>query len=198
MDTSKKNEIIYDPEIDKKLMDGHEYDGIRELDNVVPSWLLSIFLITVIFSGFYLVYYHVYAQGKLQDQEYTEEVIQAKEMYKSSAANAIDETKIELLSDEASLKAGKDLYMSKTCATCHGNLGEGNAIGPNLCDEYWIHGNTPAEVFKTIKYGFAAKGMLPFKDQINDQSTIQLTSYILTTMKGTTPPNAKAPQGDKK
>ena len=103
---------------------------------------------------------------------------------------------IQLITDTAKLAEAKVLYVQKTCITCHRPEGQGNAVGPNLTDKNWIHGGKPADVFKTIKYGNPQKGMLAFKDQLTNDKIVLMTSYILVKLKGTNPPNPKAPQGD--
>ena len=80
------------------------------------------------------------------------------------------------------------------CATCHGQNGEGNAIGPNLTDNVWLHGCSFEEVFSLIKNGFPTKGMTAFKGQLNDLQIRQVSSYVIS-LKGTAPANAKGPQG---
>ena len=78
--------------------------------------------------------------------------------------------------------------------TCHGTSGEGNAIGPNLTDDAWIHGCKFDDVFSLIKNGFPTKGMTAFKGQLSDEKIQQVASFVLS-LKGTNPANAKAPQG---
>ena len=186
------------PEFDEhkgKLMEDHEYDGIRELDNPPPPWWNWLFYLTIAWSAYYMLNYHVFNTGDNQDQEYAKEL--AAQQATMKPAVAFDEANITLVTDVAKLEAAKGLFATKTCITCHGPNGEGNQIGPNLCDSFAIHGYTPAEVFKVIKYGVPTKGMTPFKDQLTNDQILDLTSYVLTKLYGTTPANAKAPQGDK-
>jgi len=101
---------------------------------------------------------------------------------------------ITISEDAAVLDAAKASFASK-CAACHGVNGEGNAIGPNLTDEFWITGNTPKKIVETIKNG-TPNGMTAFSN-ISDDEILGLTSFILKKLQGSTPENAKAPQGDK-
>jgi len=82
------------------------------------------------------------------------------------------------------------------CMACHGIQLEGNAIGPNLVDEYWISGCSFEDVFNIIKNGNVSKGMTAFKMQLSDARIQKVASYVLS-LQGTNPPNAKAAQGDK-
>jgi len=187
----------YNEKFDKKLMDNHDYDGIKELDNDPPAWLMWIFWITIFFGAIYLGHYILFKEGDSQAAEYENEVADAKKAGLSKDTLKFDETKIVLLNDSVNLEAGKKLFAEKICITCHGIMGEGNAVGPNLADEYWINGGSPENVFKVIKYGVPAKGMTPFKDQLSNEKILQLVSYVMVKIKGSNPPNAKAPQGTK-
>ncbi|MCF8374339.1 MAG: c-type cytochrome [Bacteroidales bacterium] len=171
----------------------HEFDGIKELNNPIPPWLQVLFFITVAFSLFYWLYYHVWT-GDLQEQEYQKEMAAAEVKLEKHRAET-KQLDIILLTDDASITAGEAIFKEKLCATCHGQLGEGNPIGPNLTDKYWINGGTIEQVFATIKNGVPTKGMTPFKDQLPDEKILQVSSYVLHKLQGTNPPNAKEPQG---
>jgi len=112
----------------------------------------------------------------------------------AAAASVPEEKQIQPLTDKASLEAGKLVYTTN-CLACHGANGEGG-IGPNMTDEYWIHGAGMNNMIHTINVGVPAKGMITWKGVLKDEQILQVASYILT-MYGTNPPNAKAPQGDK-
>jgi len=99
----------------------------------------------------------------------------------------------QVLTDAPSLTAGAEVFKTN-CAACHGQNGEGNAVGPNLTDEYWLNGGSKEDIFKLILNGNAAKGMQPYKGVLDDTKLAQTWSYILT-LKGTKPANAKEPQG---
>jgi cytochrome c oxidase cbb3-type subunit 3 len=104
-----------------------------------------------------------------------------------------DTTTYVALTDPPALDAGKATFLAR-CSSCHGKLGEGN-IGPNLTDDYWIHGNGMINVTKTVKYGYPAKGMLSWRGELTPDQIMQVASYVLT-LHGTNPPNPKPPQGD--
>lgn len=105
-----------------------------------------------------------------------------------------EEIVIEPLTDEASLASGEAIFLAN-CATCHGKLGEGG-IGPNFTDEYFLHGPTLGNMITVIKNGVAAKGMISWRGILKEEQILEVASYILT-LRGTNPPNAKAPQGEK-
>ncbi len=174
------------------LISGHEYDGIKELDNRLPKWWLGLFYITIIFAAVYFLRYHVLQTAPLQEEEYSTEVTAAETKYKDLRP-VIDAATVTLLTDEASLVNGKAIY-DKNCAVCHLALGQG-LVGPNLTDDYWIHGCSIGDVFSLIVIGVPEKGMISWKAQLTPEQIQQVSSYILS-LKGTNPPNPKEPQGE--
>ena len=173
----------------------HEFDGIKELNNPIPPWLLYMWYISVTVAVVYFVYYHVYDLGDLQDAEYAKQMEKAEAKIEKRQAES-GKIATVVFTDESDLDDGEAIYKEKLCSTCHGMLGEGNAIGPNLTDNYWLNGNgSVKDVFNTIKNGVPTKGMTPYKDQLNDKQILQVSSYIIKKLVGTSPPNAKEPQG---
>ncbi|GAB4336863.1 MAG: hypothetical protein OHK0038_15150 [Flammeovirgaceae bacterium] len=180
---------------EKKLLLDEEFDGIKELDNPVPAWFNLLFYGTIAFGIAYLFVYHVWNMANLQDKEYEVEVAQAnilKEEYMKKAMNNINETNVELLTDNSAIKNGEKIYQSN-CATCHGKQGQG-IVGPNLTDKFWLHGGKIGDVFKTVKNGVQNTGMIPWGDKLNPKQIQEVASYVLS-LQGTNPTNPKAPEG---
>jgi cytochrome c oxidase cbb3-type subunit 3 len=179
---------------EKEIELDHNYDGIRELNNPIPPWFNVLFYGTILFGLIYLVAYHVIDIGTLQAKEYENEMSAAKiakEEYLAKAGNSINESNVTLVSDAAMLQNGQELFISK-CAVCHGDQGEGK-VGPNLTDKYWLHGGSIQDIFKTIKYGVPAKGMVAWENSLRANEIQNLSSYIIT-LQGTVA-NGKEPQG---
>lgn len=182
-------------EEEHKLDTGHSYDGIRELDNVVPPWFTTAFLLTIVFAFGYIYRYHFAKSAPMQIEEYEIAVAKAElehDEYLKTQASNIDESNVALMTG-AELDAGKKTFVT-LCAACHKSDG-GGLVGPNLCDDYWIHGGSLQHVFKTIKYGVPDKGMISWKEQLTPGQMAQVANYILT-LKGTNPPDAKDKQGE--
>jgi cytochrome c oxidase cbb3-type subunit 3 len=192
MDPNEEIRIEKDELTGDKLLSGHEYDGIRELDNRLPKWWLWLFYVTIIIAVVYFIRFHVIGTGPLQAEEYQAELEAAAMKYKPSGP-ALDAMTVTLLTDAASLEAGKAIF-DKSCVVCHLAGGQG-LVGPNLTDEYWIHGCQIGDLYSLIVTGVPEKGMTPFKDQLTPVQIQQVASFILS-MKGTNPPNPKAPQGE--
>lgn len=183
-------------EREEEIILDHNYDGIRELDNVLPPWWVYLFYGTIIFSVVYLVRFHVIGDYT-QKEEYEQEVAAAKiaiEEYKKTAKDLVDASTVEFLSDAADLSAGEKIYTTN-CVACHMADG-GGGIGPNLTDEYWILGGGIKNVFTTISEGGRdGKGMIAWKQSLKPAEIAQVASYVLT-LSEKTPANPKAPEGE--
>jgi cytochrome c oxidase cbb3-type subunit 3 len=200
-ETSWESQIIHSLtqavpiEKEKDIQLEHDYDGIRELDNRLPPWWVGMFYVTIIWSVIYLFYYHVSGNGQLQIEEYNAEMAVAelqKEEFLKKSADKVNESTVTALTADADLSKGKQIYTTY-CVACHGAAGEGG-VGPNLTDKFWIHGGGIKNIFKTVKYGVPAKGMIAWQTQLKPGEMQQVSSYILTLV-GTNPPNGKEPQG---
>lgn len=182
----KEQEIILD----------HNYDGIRELDNVLPPWWVYMFYVTILFGLVYLVRFHIVGDYT-QALEYENEVAEAKiaiEAYKKTAKNLVDVNTVEVLTEASDLSAGEKIFTTN-CVVCHLADG-GGGIGPNLTDEYWILGGGIKNVFRTISEGGRdGKGMVAWKNSLKPVEMAQVASYILQ-FQGTTAADPKAPEGE--
>lgn len=180
-----------DDENDPLLMD-HDADGIRELDNNLPRWWVWLFYLTIVFAVIYMCYYHVFRLGDLQAAEYDREwkrgeAIKAASVAKFEASLAT----LEPSKDPAILAQGRQIFLT-LCAPCHRPDG-GGLVGPNLCDDYWIHGSNFVDNLRTIMNGVPDKGMLTWKGVLKPTEIHAVASYIYT-LRGTHPPNPKPPE----
>ncbi len=174
---------------------GHNYDGIRELDNRLPPWWLYGFFACILFAAIYLWRFEVSHSGPSSLDEYNiamQKGQEEKEEYLRTAASKVDENSVTYLSDESNLASGKAIFTT-VCAACHSADG-GGLVGPNLTDKYWLHGGSIKDIFKTIKYGWQEKGMKSWKDDYTPVQIAQLASYVKS-LSGKTPAKAKEPQG---
>lgn len=182
---------------EKELLIAHDYDGIQELDNPIPGWFMYLFYASIIFAAGYLLNYHVFHTGQLQYEEYKTEMAQAdiaKKLYLSKAASQVDENTVKLVHDPEILKAGQMIF-AQNCQACHGEHAQGN-VGPNLTDDFWLHGGKINDLFKIIKYGVLAKGMPTWEKQLSPTQIADVANYVKS-LHGTKPAGAKEPQGTK-
>ena len=181
-------------ETEHELLLDHDYDGIRELDSKVPPWFLWLFYISIFFAVVYMLDYHVLNSSPLQDEEYQLQVQQA-EVERAALINSgafLNEESVTLLTDPAALDAGKQIFTTN-CVACHAADG-GGLVGPNLTDDYWIHGGGIKNIFKVIKYGVVAKGMISWQSQLNPKQMQDVASYVIS-LHGTSPANPKQQEG---
>ena len=184
----------YDTLTNDKLIKDHDYDGIRELDNDLPPWWKWLFYITIIFSIVYCIRLFVFHSDDLvQDREYENAMAEAKLGMPENSQEAA-EFQIVLLEDEALIASGKETW-TKICAVCH-LVDGGGLVGPNMTDNYWVHGNTVEDLYNIVEIGVIEKGMIPYKDQLSKQKRLEVVSYILVKLQGSTPATPKAPEGD--
>jgi cytochrome c oxidase cbb3-type subunit III len=182
-------------EKEEDILLDHDYDGIKELDNSLPPWWKYGFYLTLVLAVIYLLRFHVFKTGPTPEEEYRTEMSMAAaqlEEYRKQSNDNVDE-KTVTMADAAGIEEGKKIF-AQSCMACHGANGEGG-VGPNLTDEYWLHGGTINDVFKTVKIGVPEKGMPAWEKTFSPSQIKNLTSFIKS-IKGTKPANAKAPQGD--
>jgi len=207
MSTEDKNLHHSEPEIDELTQDrylgGHEYDGIRELDNRMPRWWLYLFYATIVFAAVYMIGYHVLPEGSRwasQEVEYEKEIAAAALIMPADPHASIDLASLVPMTEQADLAAGEEIYI-KICVTCHGKFAEG-LVGPNMTDPYWIHGDTTSntitvkDLYNVMITGVIEKGMISYKDQLTPVQMQQVIGFIFS-LQGTNPPKAKQPEGHK-
>jgi cytochrome c oxidase cbb3-type subunit III len=178
----------------ERLIKDHSYDGIKELDNDLPPWWKWLFYLTIVFSIVYMIRLFVFQSDDLiQAREY--EIVVDKSTKENAHANPSGTFEIVLLTDQADIEAGKETW-TKICSACH-LIDGGGIVGPNMTDNYWIHGNKVEDLYRIVAEGVIEKGMIPYNTQLSEKARLQVVSYILTDLVGSTPATPKAPEGDK-
>lgn len=171
---------------------GHNYDGIKELDNDLPKWWINIFYITIVFSGVYMAYYHLWGDTRSLAELF--ESSEAQVAANKPANSEITEQELNAaLANQDSITRGRTVFAEK-CAACHGPMG-GGLVGPNLTDKFWIHGGKPVQISKVITEGVPEKGMIAWKALLSKDDIVSVVSYVKS-LKGSNPPGAKPPQGN--
>lgn len=178
-----------------ELIEGHEYDGIKEYDNDLPRWWLYLFYLTIIFSVIYIIGFRngwIKSANVILAEEAEKAVTKvASQVVENADISA--ESLVKLASNNAVVAKGKEVFAQK-CAACHMPEGQG-LIGPNLTDKYWIHGGKITDIRKVIMEGVPEKGMLAWKAMMSGEDLNAVVAFIWT-IRGTNPPNPKAPQGE--
>lgn len=181
---------------EEQLLLDHDYDGIKELDNNLPPWWVYLFYICIVFAVVYLVRFEIMGADD-QEMELKNEMAQAKidiAEYNKTAPDLMDEKTVTLLTDPASLAAGKAIYTAN-CVACH-RPDAGGQIGPNLTDDKWILGGGIKNIFHTlVNGGRDGKGMISWKGTLKPKQMQEVASYVLS-LQGSNPKDPKAPEGE--
>ncbi len=176
----------------------HVYDDdIQECDNLLPRWWLYTLYGTILFALGYWFYFHVFGLGAMPVDTYRQELsaATAAEAARVRAAGAMTSERLDLLArDSALVQRGRELFASM-CASCHGPSA-GGLVGPNLTDEFWIHGGAPDAIYRTITEGVPARVMPAWGPQLGIDRVQAVTAYVLT-LRNTHVPGGRAPQGER-
>ena len=171
-----------------KLMH-HEFDGIHELDNDLPSWWVWLFILCILNAIAYIGYYHVYQDGNTMQNEYQAEIAQAEAAYKLRLENLDKLPANERQEFLASL--GANVFQSN-CVLCHGDKGQGS-VGPNLTDNFALHAYDDQSLDRVIREGVISRGMPAWEKTLNKVDRQAVTAYVATLTN--TNVKGKAPQG---
>lgn len=182
-------------EMDREIA-GHDYDGIKEYDNPLPGWWLITFYGTIIFAFLYVIHYESGSGNTIKKD--LEIALAQIESIKSTAGPTVfdsEDVLLEKSKDTKLLGVGAEQFQSK-CASCHGNELQG-LIGPNLTDNYWLHGKGKmTDIITTIQTGVPEKGMPPWEGILKKEEILAVASFIHS-KHGSQPANPKEPQGQK-
>ena len=196
---------------------GHEWDGVKELNNPLPSWWLWLFYASIVFSVGYMIAYPAvpfgdsYTKGVLNHSERTRvagDLAEAKAA-QSGFLDRIGATEVGAIRDDAELlsfsMAGGKTVFADNCAGCHGSGAAGGPGYPSLVDDSWIWGGAVEEIHQTILHGirweadpdtrysemprFGADGIL------DDTQIEQVAAYVLS-LSGQEHDQAAATEGE--
>jgi cytochrome c oxidase cbb3-type subunit 3 len=172
----------------------HEYDGIQEFDNRLPNWWLYTLYGSILFAVFYWLGFHTWDVWDLPMESYEAEMAAAAEAQLAAMADQeVTDEALQLMSTvPAAVAAGRATF-EQFCVACH--LADGSGIvGPNLTDDYWLHGGKPLQIHATITDGVPDKGMAAWGNQLGPRRVQEVVAYVLT-LKGLNRPG-KEPQGE--
>ena len=173
-----------------QLLD-HCYDGIQEYDNPMPRWWVITFWATIIFAVAYALNLGGIGVGTGRIAAYQQEMAEFKAAHPDTKAPD-PAALLAAVADEHEVSEGKGIF-TKNCIACHGPDG-GGIIGPNLTDDYWIHGGKIEEIGMTVSAGVPAKGMPTWGKILKPKEVEEVVAYVWT-LRGTTPAKPKAPEG---
>jgi cytochrome c oxidase cbb3-type subunit 3 len=188
---------------------GHTFDGIEELNNPLPKWWSTFFLLTIIWAFGYIALYGLgnwtgllgwkssnqgilnIAESKAKTAEYLakdsgvlvqydREVAQADEKYGPIFDAYAARTIEDLSTDSEALKVGQRLFI-QNCAQCHGSDAHGTTGFPNLADKDWLFGGTPEKIKESIMHGRNAVGMMSWTGALGGEDGVkEVAAYVIS------------------
>jgi cytochrome c oxidase cbb3-type subunit III len=181
-----------------RVIAGHKYDGIREYDNPMPGWWVWLFVATILFSVVYVLGLHVFSFINTYEKDLAASLVRLETQRAAYAAAhptflVDEESLLALVEDETAVENGSQRYMMY-CAACHGERGEG-LIGPNLVDDYWVHGGSLDDIFRIVAEGVPAQGMPGWNNAMTSVQIAEVVAFVRT-IHGTDPPGARHPEGE--
>jgi cytochrome c oxidase cbb3-type subunit III len=181
------------PRQESDSLRAHEFDGIQEFDNKLPNWWLWILYGTIVFALAYWVFFHTLHVGKLPRESFRLEMVEAAEaqLARMSAGGLTDESLTLMATIPTKVAEGRKIFETY-CIVCHGPQGQG-LVGPNLTDNYWLHGAKPMDHYKVVTEGVPGKGMAAWGNQLGPTRVEAAVAYVLS-IGGTNVPG-KAPEG---
>lgn len=185
---------------------GHEADGIEEINNPLPRWWTYMFVLTLVWSVFYLAAYPGLGkwqgffgwtssnQGVKSLEEsrqavakameegrhvaFDTEMVRAEEVFGPVFQQFAKRDVLDLAYDDEAFKIGQRLFL-QNCALCHGSDARGQDGFPNLTDNDWLYGGTPDKIKETLLHGRQA-AMPGWFDALGEQGIKEMTAYVLS------------------
>lgn len=173
----------------------HNYDGIQEYDNDLPRWWVWLFILTIVWGLWRVGYYH-FGPGMLQEERLAVSMQELEELRAANApaeAEVLSEDSLLALAGNAESVAAGEAIWTANCVACH-LQGQG-LVGPNLTDDYWLHGNKITDIYTVIENGVLEKGMIAWKEKLSPEQMSQVAAYVWN-LHGKELPNPKDPQGE--
>ncbi len=181
---------------------GHVWDGdIREMNNPLPRWWIWLFVITIVFSLFYLMAYPGLGryEGKLgwsQADQYDQEVKSANAALEPLYAKYTGMATEELAANPEARAIGERLFMNN-CSQCHGSDARGSRGFPNLTDNDWLHGGSPEKIKQTITAGRIGV-MPPMAAAVGTEEDVKNVANYVLSLSGSAHDAARAAMGKEK
>ncbi|MVA97433.1 cytochrome-c oxidase, cbb3-type subunit III [Nitratireductor sp. CAU 1489] len=178
---------------------GHEWDGIRELNNPLPRWWVWTFYATIVWSIGYVIAYPAWplistattgVLGYSSRQDVRAE-LDAAEAAKGGYVEAVSGKDVaDILADEQlrlfAVSAGAAAF-KVNCVQCHGSGAQGSAGYPNLNDDEWLWGGSVEQIRLTIAHGIRFAGddetrfsEMPAFDYLEASQITDAANYVVS------------------
>ncbi|MBX3157695.1 MAG: c-type cytochrome [Deltaproteobacteria bacterium] len=160
----------------------HAYDGIQEYDNPLPGWWRMLFLGTIVFAGFYGLYFHVVGWGRTPGDHYRDALAtydEKRELRDRAELASVTEAELAQRARSREIVEHGHAVFRTRCVACHKEDGSGH-IGPNLTDNFQIHGSTRLDIFKTVRGGAPGTSMIAWSEQLPASDVFAVAIYAST------------------
>ena len=177
---------------------GHEWDGIRELNNPLPRWWVVTFYVTIVWAIGYTIAYpawpllHSATKGVLgySSRNEVKNELTAAEAAKGKYVAAVESKSVSEIAADDTLRefavAAGGAAFKVNCVQCHGSGAQGSRGFPNLNDDDWLWGGKAEQIQQTITHGirFASdpdtrlSEMPAFRDIITADQIAQVSAYV--------------------
>lgn len=181
---------------DEAPLTGRAFDGIEEYDHRPPAWWKWIFVATIAFSALYLPYYHIGAPGRSVVEQYDVALSENMRLQFAEIGDLRPDeaTLVRMMNDRRWVSVGESIYRAH-CVSCHGIDG-GGIVGPNLTDHHYKNVRTIEDILRVVQFGAAAGAMPAWKDQLQLNEQILVSSFVAS-LRGTTPSSSpRGPEGN--
>jgi cytochrome c oxidase cbb3-type subunit 3 len=181
---------------------GHVWDGdLREMNNPLPRWWVWLFVLTIVFSLIYLVFYPGLGsyKGRLgwtEVKQYEQEIETANTALKPLYAKFVDMPAGVLAFNPEAKAIGERLFMNN-CSQCHGSDAKGSRGFPNLTDQDWLYGGSPEKIQETITNGRIGM-MPPMAAMVGSADEVKAVAHYVLSLSGIQHDAALATQGKEK
>lgn len=181
---------------------GHVWDGdLREMNNPMPRWWMWLFVATIVFGLGYLVVFpglgsFAGSLGWSQRAEYQWEMDKAGQALAPLYARFAGKAPEALAGDGEAMAIAERLFMNN-CAQCHGSDARGSKGFPNLTDQDWLHGGSPAKIAETITQGRHG-AMPPMAAAVGSSEDVKNVAQYVLSLSGSPHDSLRAQMGKSK
>ena len=165
---------------DGELLD-HDYDGIREYDNPLPSWWSITFGATIAFAFLYFAYYNIAGWGRSPGDNYNVALAGWQSIYKAGPSGGggpnVTEEMLAAGAENPDVTArGAEVFAAR-CVGCHGTNAAGQ-IGPNLTDLFQLHGTTRMDLYGTVVGGVPGTAMIAWGETLKSSEIVAVATFV--------------------
>lgn len=157
-------------------------ENLRKGRHPPPMWWFWLLLASMVFSVIYLMLYPGLGayEGALkwsQGGRLDDTLVQYQTEF-GGIRSLVAEARIETLHSDAAIMASAQRVFDRNCAVCHGYDAAGQAnYFPDLTDDEWQWGGTPAQIEQSIRNGRTA-AMVGWEQMLGTEGVENVIDYL--------------------